>query len=76
MSHQRHREPGQPPTYRMACDWPGCTTEHAPILTARSASDARAQARLDGWRAPNTSTRRHRTGGPIDLCPAHRGAAR
>lgn len=74
MSHIRHRAPGQAPTYRMACDWPGCTAEHASMVIVRSASDARVLARAEGWKAPNTAKRK--TGGLVDLCPAHRGATK
>lgn len=76
MSHIRHTTTGTPPAYRMACDWPGCTTEHTHHLTARSASDARYLARADGWRAPNSPKSRRATDRPVDLCPAHRDAVR
>ena len=76
MSHVRTRAPGEPPTYRMRCDWPGCETEHTPDLTSRTASDARYQAQRDGWRAPNSPRRRARTDQLVDLCTDHRGATR
>ena len=75
MSHVRTRDPGEPPVYRMRCDWPGCTQVHQPDLRARTASDARYLARADGWRAPNAAKNR-KADKIVDLCPAHRGAAR
>lgn len=75
MSHVRHRAPGEPPVYRMRCDWPGCTQVHEPDLRARTASDARYLAQRDGWKAPNSARIRARRD-IVDLCPAHRGATR
>ena len=57
--------------YLIGCDHPGCGESHNPALVSRKASDARQQARGDGWRIHN-ATHRRRT--HPDLCPTHRKA--